>query len=68
MMLFDKTVYLFRCERCLAAFVLDHPDEEYGGHKQWELLIANPCRVCSKGNIEYLGEFFGRQTIVESSR
>lgn len=65
MILHDTSVYLFRCRRCLAAFVLTTPDEMYGAHNQWDMLIANGCRVCTKGQIEYLGEFFGRQTVVK---
>lgn len=68
MNLHEDEVYLFRCARCLAAFVLTRPDEMYGPSKQWESLVANGCRVCSKGRIEFLGKVGVLTRNVESPR
>lgn len=51
-------VLAFRCTRCCAVFVVSDPEERYGGHKHSDLLLANPCRVCSKGGLTPLGHLY----------
>ncbi len=48
----------FRCTRCCAVFVVGRSDETYGGHRQVDLLQANPCRVCGKGSVEPFGDLY----------
>lgn len=49
-------VFLLRCSRCCAAFVVVNAEERYGAHPKKELLEASPCVVCSKGEVELVGE------------
>lgn len=54
----ENGLYVFRCIRCTATFSLRWKDEKYGEQFQWRALEANPCRVCGKGSVEYVGYMF----------
>jgi hypothetical protein len=50
-----SSLYLFRCDRCCATFSVEDPQEKRGLLTYREQLEANPCPVCHKGSVEYVG-------------
>jgi hypothetical protein len=54
-----KTLFIYRCTRCCALFAVESLDEMRGGQKQAELLEANDCRVCDKGEVQFVGKIEG---------
>lgn len=57
----ETGVYLFRCIRCCAAFMVRSKDEKYGGLLQFRKLEVNDCPVCHKGGLEYVGVVFSTE-------
>lgn len=51
----ENGLFLFRCIRCTATFSLRWRSERYGDQGQWKSLEHDPCRVCGKGSVEYVG-------------
>jgi hypothetical protein len=52
-----KDTMLYHCERCHALFVLTERFALEAGQVAYVLLLANPCRVCTKGEVVPLGSF-----------
>lgn len=48
-------LFFYRCTRCGATFSAEDPEEKYGLLTWRELLEKNPCRLCKKGSVEYVG-------------
>ena len=44
-------ILVFRCERCSAMFCVKGVEEKYGPYLKYELLEANPCEACDKGQV-----------------
>jgi hypothetical protein len=55
----EKALFIYRCTRCCALFAVESLDETYGADKQAELLEANDCRVCNKGDVQFVGKIEG---------
>lgn len=51
----ENGLFVFRCARCDAMFCLLRRDEKYGDRERWRMLEANVCRVCGKGDVEFVG-------------
>jgi hypothetical protein len=46
---------VYRCDRCSAMFCVKDGNEKYGPHYKYQLLEANPCEACGKGQVELIG-------------
>lgn len=56
MKLHDDLISVFRCQHCLVMFAMTRTDKETLRPDRLDILVASPCPVCGKQEVDYLGE------------